>query len=152
MKLTIKKDKYNLELSKFERDCLFLIAGSSCGSGKLSCFLSDIYDELADNLSENGCKDVYSYYSDLAEKSKLNAKVEVNDILKEESFDFVKKQDCSFYYPKVGCRENQTFDIRFLEQRKLNNSYEQNGCLIGFDKGKMKKFKMDLVVNLRYSE
>lgn len=152
MKLTIKKDKYNLELSKFERDCLFLVAGSSSGTGMVSSFLSKTYDELSDHVKESEGKDIYGYYCHLSDRSQLRAKIELYDTLKEESFDFVKKQNCSFLYPKENYRREKTYDIRFLEQRKLNDSYEQNGYLMGLDKGKMKKFKMDLVVNLKYSE
>ena len=148
MKLTVKKDKYNLELNKFELQCLFLVAGSSSGMGKVSGFLSNIYDELSDYVKQHEDKDIYGYYNHLTDKSQLRWKAEFYDNLKEDSFDFTKKQDCSFFYPKAGRRDKQTFDIRYLERRELKDSYEKDGYLMGFDNGKLKKFKMDLVVFL----
>jgi hypothetical protein len=155
MKLTNKNGKYNLELNKFELQCLFLVAGNSCGQGQTAIFLYNLYDNIADNIDKNGFRDAYEYHTFLTLRSGFSAKVEVSDNLPKNSFDSVKKQSCSFYYPKENYRREKTYDVRKLEYRELKDGYEQGNYLIGFDNGidgKIKKFRMDLVVDLKYNE
>jgi hypothetical protein len=152
MKLTNKNGKYNLELNEFELQCLFLVTGNSSGQGKISDFLYNLYENICDIIDTKDFSWTIEYYNFLTKQSNFDAKIVVDDNLNKNSFDLVQKQDCSFYYPKAGRRDSQTFDIRYLEQRTLKDSYEKDGYLMGFDNGTLKKFKMGLIVNLKYSE
>lgn len=145
MKLTIKNNKYNLELNKFELDSFAWIAGSIAGTSKVRKIFS--YEE--ESFLENYSKVVNVVDFPLIARE-LNIQYGFGEVINPTELPpKIEKKNCSFFYPKSAYRNRETNNIEHFESRMLKEAYIEDNYLIGLDKT-IKKFTLSKVKHLTW--
>lgn len=137
MKLTKQNNnKFNLELDKFELDCLHTVTNNIAVSSDLGDVTYDFYIKSKDLGAENLCPPQDAGWG-------------VIRGLKFEAYreKKVEKKNCSFFYPKENFRQFKNSNIDNFEHRKLTEAYIEGDYLCGVD-NMWKRFKLDLVKHL----